>query len=162
MACWSCRSAGTARFCPNTVLQPLGLVLNGRMNCHSGVLPAASPTHTAVCVCSLEVQPLSEFEGYQDDRFRDFTCGTQFIRQVSAPGTGKSTALRNLWGYVHDNFDGLVASLPVERNDSRVLQLRERVMRCLDDDHFLSFTFSNKGRPHLFPPQPTCLMLCGM
>lgn len=103
-------------------------------------------------MCSGKVQP----DDVQD-RDEKFACGTHFIRAVSAPGTGKTTALRNIWGYVHDSFLKLVALLPLAPDDSRLVQLHERVKNCLSPKCFLSFTFSNEGRLQLSETGLTCM-----
>ena len=98
-------------------------------------------------MCSLKVE----------DRDNKFDWGTHFIRLVSAPGTGKTTALRNIWGYVHENFQELVALLPIQPDDSSLVQLHERVKNCLSPNCFLSFTFSNEGRLQLSYARLICL-----
>lgn len=79
-----------------------------------------------------------------EDQDIKFECGTQFLRMVGAPGTGKSTALKNLWRYIFENLDSLATKLSIRQN--ALLHMRERISSSLQPDCFLSFTFTNAGR----------------
>jgi hypothetical protein len=93
------------------------------------------------CVCSNKVKSGDSNRENQDDKFG---CGTQILRIVGAPGTGKTTALTFLWRYVHDHLDELLAKLP-GCDKLKISHLRERIQNSLRLDRFLCFTFSNAG-----------------
>lgn len=77
----------------------------------------------------------------QDDKF---SCGTQILRILGAPGTGKTTALTFLWRYIYDHLDELLVQLP-KCDVIKISHLRERIENSLRLDLFLCFTFSNAG-----------------
>lgn len=76
-----------------------------------------------------------------DDKFG---CGTQILRIVGAPGTGKTTALTFLWRYIYDHLDELLAKLP-GCDQLKIGHLCERIRNSLQLDLFLCFPFSNAG-----------------
>jgi broad-specificity NMP kinase len=68
---------------------------------------------------------------------------------VGAPGTGKTTALSELWRYIHDHLDELVTELPVDSSDQGLQQMIERIRHSLVPEKQLTFTFDLTGEHEL-------------
>lgn len=83
----------------------------------------------------------TKFQENEDDKF---SHGAQLLRVVGGPGTGKTTALTQLWRYIFDHLDELVDKLSA-CDDVTLTHLVERVRSSLRPDNCLVFTFSNAG-----------------
>ena len=132
---------------------------------HLGIADATAKMTSSLLQCSMKVESGERVNENQDDKF---ACGTQVLRIVGAPGTGKSTVLANLWSYVFEHIVDLAGELckryNVERDYPPLVQIQERIQRSLDPGSFLSFTFTNEGTVEwtlnwVFANEPCCPIL---
>ncbi len=98
-------------------------------------------------VCGWRSDRVTKVGVAEEDQDQEFDMGVQFLRLVGAPGTGKSTALQELFRYICQHFDRLSELLPLP--PAAVAVLRQRVKSCFSCERFLSFTFSNAGGEQL-------------
>ena len=94
-------------------------------------------------------------EGGGDNEDDKFANGTHFLRIVGAPGTGKSTTLKNIWGYVYQNVEALCTNIcrlcNVACDCPPLVQIKERIKSSLAPERLLSFTFTNAGNVYNAP-----------